>query len=450
MPPSDSPPPPGTSELPVPELIPIDGGGSGVAPVSIEPLAPEAIEHHRHNLIVTVLFQTILRCGWIFKTESIVMPAVMSTMGASGWLRGFLPALSKFGMSIPPLLMASRIRTVGRKKWLVFVCTGVMASCFLTLAVIWAIVPVTTSWLPALFLAIYVVFFMAVGMNNLVGNTIQGKLIQVRSRGRVLKLASFWGAVFAILLAGLLMPGWLEGENGKFHLIFGFAGFCFAIAAVCTLLLKEHRDDFRQQDERPIGIFRNIVRTLREDRHFRRLCLVGALFSVSIMLFPHYQPMGKDELDFSLKSIVLWVIVQNAGTGLFSVVMGPIADRHGCRRVLRLILLMVAVTPLLAVTLANSQAEWSRFYWSVFLLIGLTPVVIKVFHNYTLEMAPPSEHTRYLAVMSLCVSGPLMASPIAGLSIDLFSYTPVFIGVSATVSLAWLLTFTLLEPRDQS
>ena len=44
--------------------------------------------------------------------------------------------------------------------------------------------------------------------------------------------------------------------------------------------------------------------------------------------------------------------------------------------------------------LANSQAEWSRFYWSVFLFIGLTPVVIKVFHNYTLEMAPPSEHTR--------------------------------------------------------
>jgi MFS family permease len=167
------------------------------------------------------------------------------------------------------------------------------------------------------------------------------------------------------------------------------------------------------------------------------------------MLFPHYQPMAKDKLDFNLMSLVIWVMVQNTGTGLFSVIVGPIADRHGYRLVLRLLLIVVAATPLLAITLASSSLEGRGLYWSVFVLIGLTPVIMKTLLNYTLEMAPAQDHTRYLAIMSLSISGPLMVSPIAGVLIDRFSYAPVFIGVALVVGIGWLLTFTLLEPRNR-
>jgi MFS family permease len=426
-----------------------DDGGGGLSPVSVEPLAAEAVKHHRHNFLVTVVFQVVLRCGWIFKTESIVIPAVLLIMGAQGWLRGFLPVISRLGMCLPPLLLASRIRVFPRKKWLVFACTGMMAACFLTLAVTWKIVPLKTPWLPAGFLAIYALFFVAVGVNNLVGNTIQGKLIKVKSRGRLLKLSSFWGAAFAILLAGLLMPGWLKGENGSFQWIFGFTGVCFAIAAVIVLKLKEYPDEFQDQVDKPAWRLRDILAPLRQDIHFRRLCLVAGLFSVSVMLFPHYQPMAKDKLDFNLMSLVIWVMVQNTGTGLFSVIVGPIADRHGYRLVLRLLLIVVAATPLLAITLASSSLEGRGLYWSVFVLIGLTPVIMKTLLNYTLEMAPAQDHTRYLAIMSLSISGPLMVSPIAGVLIDRFSYAPVFIGVALVVGIGWLLTFTLLEPRNR-
>ena len=333
--------------------MPGDGDAGGLSPASVEPLAAEAAEHHRHNFLVVVVYQVILRCGWIFKTESIVMPAVLRTLGAEGWLRGFLPAISRFGMCVPPLLLASRISAVPRKKWLIFVCTGMMAACFLTLAVTWKVVPLKTSWLPVLFLAVYALFFVAVGINNLVGNTIQGKLIKVKSRGRLLKLANFWGAAFAIVLAGLLMPGWLKGENGSFQWIFAFTGICFAIAAFCVFQLKEHPDGFQHQPGKAGGSLRDLLAPLRQDAPFRRLCLVGGLFSFSVMLFPHYQPMAEDELEFSLKSLVLWVMVQNAGTGLFSLIVGPIADRHGYRLVLRILLIVVASTPLLAITLAN-------------------------------------------------------------------------------------------------
>ena len=444
--------------MPLPDALPIPAAGQpsppdvemlaggGLSSARGTALAAPAEEHHKHNLFVSALFQVILRCGWIFKTESIVIPAVMNTMGANGWLRGFLPTLNRFGLSIPPLLAAGRIRAMRKKKYLLCICTSVMAACFLALGGVMYLVPLGTWWLPLLLLVLYAIFFVAVGINNLTGNTVQGKLIRVRSRGRLLKLASGWGAVGAILLAGLLMPGWLEGTP-RFYLVFSFAGFCFAIAAICVLQLKEHDDQRVAEKRGPRAALGDVLLTLRNDHHFRRLCLVGSLFSCSVMLFPHYQPLGSNELDFSLNSIVLWVIVQNAGTGVFSLVAGPIADRVGYRTVLRLYLLLVAVTLLLAIGLASAPASWHQFYWFIFLMVGLTPVVLKTLQNFTLEFAAPEDHTRYLAVLSLCVSGPLMASPLVGLLIDKFSYRPVFIGVSLVVVLSWLMTFRLREPR---
>lgn len=445
-PPPDPQPGPTAGQPPPPAEDLIEPGGFSQPTPPDGELAPAARKHHRHNLLVTVLFQVVLRCGWIFKTESIVMPAVMNTMGASGWMRGFLPTLNRFGQSIPPLLAASRIHTLARKKYLLCLCTSVMAGCFLTLGAIFSLVTLETRWLPLVLLLVYAVFFIAVGINNLTGNTVQGKLIQVRSRGRALKLASGWGALFAILLAGTLMPGWLEGTP-RFHLVFSFAGFCFAIAAFITLQLKEHKDQPNGERRSPTAAIRDVVTILRTDKHFRRLCLVGSLFSCSVMLFPHYQPMGSDELKFTLGSIVLWVMVQNAGTGVFSLVVGPVADRAGYRTVLRMCLLLIAATPLLAIGLATGPDSWRGYYWFIFLLVGLTPVVLKTLQNFTLEFAAAHNHTRYLAVMSLCLSGPLMAAPLVGLLIDKLGYPPVFLGVAITVTISWLLTFRLREPR---
>ena len=68
------------------------------------------------NFSLISLYQIVVRTGWIFKTESIVMPAVLDVMGGSGWLRGCLPMLNRFGQSIPPMLASDRIRRTAYKK----------------------------------------------------------------------------------------------------------------------------------------------------------------------------------------------------------------------------------------------------------------------------------------------------------------------------------------------
>ncbi|MGH7200277.1 MAG: hypothetical protein ACREJB_06705, partial [Planctomycetaceae bacterium] len=54
------------------------------------------------NLAVLCLYQILLRVAWIFKTESVIMPAFLDLIAGAGWVRGCLPALNHIGQSLPP------------------------------------------------------------------------------------------------------------------------------------------------------------------------------------------------------------------------------------------------------------------------------------------------------------------------------------------------------------
>ncbi len=89
------------------------------------------------NFFLLALYQVIMRTGWIFKTESIIMPAVLDLMGGTAILRGFLPMLNRLGQSFPPLIAADYIRQLSYKKRMLAVCSAVMGACFVSLALIW-------------------------------------------------------------------------------------------------------------------------------------------------------------------------------------------------------------------------------------------------------------------------------------------------------------------------
>jgi len=142
-----------------------------------------------------------------------------------------------------------------------------------------------------------------------------------------------------------------------------------------------------------------------------------------------------------------WVIIQNIGTGLISIPIGSIADRHGNRLVLLLALLGIALAPLLAIGFLHSGSLGIRLYSAVFVLVGMTPVVLRTLQNYTLEIADPENHAVYLSTLSLCMAGPMFLSPLAGYFIDQLGFEPVFLTIAGLIMTSWLLTFRLQEPR---
>lgn len=414
--------------------------------------------HHTRNFRLAVIYMVFMRTGWIFKTESIIMPAVLDVIGGSGWLRGCLPMLNRFGQSVPPLLASDHVRNSRFKKTGLFSTTLTMGICFLGLAIVWAMTSGQKSWwLPIVFLMIYGIFFSSTGINQLNLNTISGKLIRVDRRGRLALVGTVIGSTTAVLCAWFLLNRWLVDDSGtggagsNFVMIFAFTGSAFVAAAIVGLFLKEQPDNYREQRRNGKDLLRAAISTLKHDRNFRKVAIIAALFGMYLTLFPHYQRLGRDRLELGLTALIPWVVAQNIGAAFFSIPAGWIADRFGNRLVLQLMMLILCIAPVLALWLARLQDVGQPWFTVVFCLLGLTPVTMRILNNYTLEVTGNSEHPRYLSTLSIAMAvPPILLSPLFGALIDWVGFEPVFLIVVLCVFCGWLLAFSIDEPRNEA
>ncbi|MFM9195880.1 MAG: MFS transporter, partial [Planctomycetia bacterium] len=182
-----------------------------------------------------------------------------------------------------------------------------------------------------------------------------------------------------------------------------------------------------------------------------RLCAVAACFSAVIMLFPHYQAFARDRLGSRTASLLTWVVVQNAATGIVSLVAGPLSDRRGTRIVLIWLVALSSLTPLVVTMLSllpHEQAvEW---FWIVYVPLGLNPISLKIFTNYALELAPAAaDHPRYVSIVGAALALPFVVSPLVGLGVDTLGFRPVFVAGAGAIAAGAVVALGLPEPRHR-
>jgi hypothetical protein len=416
------------------------------------------------NLLLLAAHQIVLRVGWIFKTESVIIPAFIDWMAGpgAGPLRGCLPVLNRVGQSVIPVFCAQRLRAARRKKHALAAFVLLMSLPFAALSLLcFAIAGQGLSRMVPLFLVLYFTFFIFNGLYHVSFGTVQGKLIGPARRGRLLVVSTAVGTVPAMLFAWWLLRGWLALPNRGFGYIFGFTAVCFFFSGLMCLLLFEPAEGTPRQG--PLlgaslsaaqhALWLNLADTgqvLRRDANLRRLVLVAMLFGSGMMVFPHYQALALGPLEQPIGRLVVFVIVQNAAVGTYSLLIGPLADAKGNRVTLRALIFGAALAPLLAVLLLQmgSQAG-GRLFWTVFIPLGASPLVLRIVINYTLEICPPAEHPRYLSTVLLCLAAPFVLSPLVGLLVELVGYPAVFLATAGLVALAGYLTFHLDEPRQR-
>jgi MFS family permease len=409
------------------------------------------------NTLGIEAYQVLVRIGWIFKTETIIMPAVLDALVDSGTLRGLLPVLNRGGQSLPPLVAAGLIGRLPRKRPALVVTTLAMAGCFAALAVAWGpLAARRPDLLAGLFLVIYAAFAAANGLNQLVLATLQGKLIAAGNRGRAMVVSVTVGSVLAILAAVLLLGPWLTQPDG-FPKIFAATAAFFALAAVVPLVLDEPAE--LQPGRRPNGWRAQVAegvaswrRVIAADPALGRLALAAGCFSAVLMLFPHYQAFARDSLGTGRSSLLVWVVVQNLATGLVSLVAGPFADRKGTRIVLVWLVALSALTPLVVTLLSLApRAVASDWFWLVYAPLGLNPISLKIFTCYALELAPAAaEHPRYVSIVGAALAAPFVVSPLVGMAVDAIGFQPVFLAGSAVIATGALVALGLPEPRHRA
>jgi hypothetical protein len=421
-------------------------------PNSLWPVHPEIARRENRNLLLLALHQIVFRIGWIFKTESVIMPAVLDQVAGAGWVRGLLPVLNRFGQSVPPVFAATGLQRLHHKKRALALLPILMSVPFFVLAAAWQNEGFQQAgqgravWPVVLFLAMYFVFFVLNGLYHLAFGTVQGKLIQPTRRGRLLRLSTFWGSIPAMLMAWWLLSQWLRLPDGGYAYTFAFTATCFLLSGLIVLALVEPGDGLRVPAERKRDSLKAVIMTLRGDRNLRRLVAVAMLFGTSLIIFPHYQALAREELGLSGVHLMVWVITQNAAVGVLSLFVGPLADRKGNRLTLQLLVFGSAIAPAYAIALPNVPGG-ARLFWLVFIPLAVNPLVLRLLVNYTLEICDPENHARYLSTVSLGLALPFLTSPAVGWLADVAGFRIVFFSAVGLIALGGLLTLGLSEPR---
>ncbi|QGJ72306.1 Hypothetical protein PBC10988_40240 [Planctomycetales bacterium 10988] len=459
----------GTLKIPPPASTP---DSSSVPPNEIE-------QQENKNLWLLASYMISLRVGWIFKAETVIMPAVINSINDSPWVRAFMPVLSRLGQSMPPLFYAPWLRGLPRKKRALMLTSTLMSLPFLILCLTWYYKGTQNfPGLAVLFLLLYFLFFCSTGLNMLTAGTLQGKLIRPNRRGRLMMLSGLLGTVAACTAAWLLLQRWLKEGASGFIPIFAMSAVCFLTAAFVTSRLAEPADPPRSDPpKRRLHALLHIVETIRNHAPFRKLILVAMFFITSLSLTPHYQTLGSQGLfpdstvnrvdasnepggtDKTIEkkklstsqtafSYTLWVITQNIGAGLMGAMAGWLADRWGTRLALRFQLALAMFTPLVALLFAQFPEETRSLYFGfLYFLLGSVPITIKILSNYVLELVPNEDHPHYLSTLQFSLVIPLFLSPVIGVCISLFGYPSILLLISAVVATGFGLTFTMLEPR---
>jgi MFS family permease len=405
----------------------------------------------RWNFFALLLHQILFRIAWIFKTESVIMPAFLDTITESGIIRGALPLLNRAGQSIAPLMLSDRLTATSlKKKWLSRT-TFLMGAPFLFLGMSIQLADAQLpAWYAIIFLIVYTLFFCMHGLNDTTYSTVLGKLIRPDRRGRLQAAASTLGTSLAITLALLLLSRWLKTEGqAPFENIFLFVGGAMMLAGISATAMKEIPDQNSIPAHRGVRkVFQDAWLLLRTDAVLRRLCTTAMLFIFSQILFPHYQWLGLSLPGASRTYLMDWVIAQHVGAAVFSSICGFLADRFGTRSALRLLISAAVFAPLIAVVLADiGKVDW---YWITFLWIGLVPVTLRMQINYAIEIVARHHHPEYISTLNLCMAIPFLLSPLAGGFVSWFGHTGPFLGVSCLIAIAAMLTWTMKEPRASS
>ena len=408
----------------------------------------DILHNESRNILVLAAHHIVLRVAWIFKTESVIMPAFLDAIAGAGWLRGCLPVLNRVGQSVPPVVASRYLRNSGRKKWWLLLATMGMAVPFLAISLTWVILDDhRVSWLPPYFLVLYFLFFSITGIAQLTFGTLEGKLVRARRRGRLMAIAGIVGSVLAISFALVLLSRWLARPDGGYGQIFGFTAGGFLLSAFLVIAVRE---PFVKPPEnsRDGGDHPTLLMLLKSNRDFMKLAIVAMLFVSAQLVFPHYQALGRQRPDFTPLKLMRWVVAQNAGAGFWAVIAGLLADRFGNRSALKMELSVAILTPVAALVLSRYWLELP-LYWITFVLLGTVPTAFKTLANYTLELTDPAEHPRFLSLLRLCMAIPFVLSPLVGAMVDWFGFEPVFGGISVVLVAAAGMAWTLHEPRHQ-
>jgi len=399
------------------------------------------------NFMLNALNGTSTKLAEQIASPSLVLPWLLSALGAPASLSGFLVPIHKGGSLIPQLSISGRIRTFEIRKWFWAGAGFTQAAALLLMALVaWTLDGLIAG---ISILTLLAIFSMASGVGSVSFKDVLAKTIPKGKRGTLLSVRATAGGILALGAGWLLHTYVGEGEDLSLYVILLVtAAVLWFVAAILFSFIREY-PGATDGGRNALAEARAGWKLLKEQRAFTRFIVARAFLLGVMLVVPFYAIFAREITGTQISGLGLFVIANSLATVLSSYFWGRFADKSS-RRVLAAGGFVGMLSCILALSFLILPEGWQNPYAfsSVFFVAGFSQAGIRLGRKtYLVDAAPEKERPLYVAVSNTLVGLITVLSAVLGFSADLFgvSWLIGLFGVLITIGIVMAISLPEAE-----
>lgn len=400
------------------------------------------------NFMLNALNGTFTKLAEQIASPSLVLPWLLSALGAPSSLSGFLVPVSRGGSLLPQLSISGRIRKFEVRKWFWAVAGFTQAVALILMALSALFFKGLAAGIAILvFLAI---FSMASGVGSVSFKDVMAKTIPKGKRGTLLSVRATAGGILALGAGVVIHTGLDQSEDVALYVFLLFAAaFLWFIAAIFFSFIREY-PGATEGSRNAISEAKAGWNLLLNQKAFARFVMARAFLLGVILVVPFYAIFARKVTGTEFSSLALFVIANSLATVLSSYFWGRFADRSS-RRVLAAGGIVGLLSCMLALSFLILPENWQNPYAFsvVFFVAGFSHTGIRLGRKtYLIDAAPEKERPLYVAVSNTLVGLITLLSAVLGFSADQFGVSWLIALFGAGIAVGIVLALTLPEASN--
>lgn len=389
------------------------------------------------NFLAIFVTQVLTKIGDALASSKVVLPWLLSSVGAPAFFAGILVPIRESGSMLPQLFIGGYVRGFPVRKWFFVLGSAMQGIVVCTIA--WVGLKFDGYAAGVLITALLIVFSLARGLCSVASKDVLGKTIPKTRRGLLAGYCSSAAGLVTICVGiGLLFSD--SSDVDRYALLLLAAGLCWILATLTYARIREYPGAAEGGGNAFVAALSSLS-LLRTDGVFRNFVVTRTLMMSSGLAAPYLVILAREAAgESSLLNLGFFIVAGGIAGFCSGVVWGKLADRSS-RRVL---LLTAALTSLICAAASGlAVSANSNVFWPIlilFFLLSVTHEGVRLGRKtYLVDMASGNRRTEYVAVSNSVIGLLLLIIGLAGALVAQFSLA-LILAVFALLGFAAVIT----------
>lgn len=367
---------------------------------------PEAqCREQPQNFLCQIVAQTLSKTGDALADPKVVLPWLLGSVGAPGFLVGFLVPIRESLALMPQIFVGGMIRRFAVRKGFWSVSSLVEGLCVILMGVVAAagLQGMLAGWL---IIGLLTLFSLARGIASIAAKDTLGKTVSKGHRGRVSGYAAT-GSGLAAGAAGLYLIFSPEGARPDWLLyaMLVAAGATWVLAAAVYHAINEAPG--ATEGGRGIGdLARDQLQLLLSDRELQKFLAARALMISTALVGPVYVSLAQQSTGQGLSGLGWLVVASGLAGAVSSSLWGFLADRSSRLTMALASILagLLGALVLVALNLVPDVAQSIGFYAAVLFVLGIAHAGVRIGRKtHVVDLAGGDRKAEYVALSNTII-----------------------------------------------